>query len=371
MPKQGNGLRLRGGVWHIEKRVDGRRIRESTGTPDRVEAERYLARRLEEIRQASVYGVRPSRIWREAALRYAREYAHKRSIKRDVQDLKALDPFIGKLALNQIHSGTLQGFIQARRKAGVKSGTVNRALAIVRRVLRLCAELWRDEYGMTWLETAPMIPDVDWQDSRAPAPITWAEQGRLFEELPEHLRDMAEFSVHTGCREAEVCALRWEWEVQLPDKGFGFVLPANVTKNGCDRLVVLNTTARAVINRQRGKHSTAVFTFQGEPVASIFNNAWRKYRKRAGLTHVRGHDLRHTFGRRLRAAGVPEETRAELLGHKRGSVTTHYSVAEVAELVRAVELIAEKKGPEADGVAVVQFRFGHKMPTVGKKKAAK
>ncbi|MAZ40471.1 MAG: integrase [Marinobacter sp.] len=368
MSKSGNGLRLRGGTWHIEKRINGRRIRESTGTSDRVEAEQYLVRRLEEIRQASVYGVRPSRIWREAALRYAREFAHKRSIKRDVQDLKSLDPHIGKLPLSQVHSGTLQKFIDARRKEGVKAGTVNRSLAVARRILRLCAELWRDEYGMTWLETAPMIPDVDWKDKRDPAPVTWAEQGRLFQELPEHLKDMAEFAVHTGCRESEICALKWEWEVSLPDKGFGFILPASVTKNGCDRLVVLNATARAVVNRQRGKHEHQVFTFSGRPVASIFNNAWRKGRKKAGLTHVRGHDLRHTFGRRLRAAGVNEETRAELLGHKRGSVTTHYSGAEVAELVKAVELIAEKRGPDSDGVAVVKFRFGHKMPTEAKKR---
>ena len=367
MSKNGNGIRLRGGQWHIEKRINGQRIRESTGSSNRVEAEQYLVRRLEEIRQASVYGVRPNRSWRDAALKYVREHAHKRSIKRDVQDLKALDPYIGKLALNRVHAGTLQQFIDARRQAGTKSATVNRALAVARRILRLSAELWRDEYGMTWLDIAPMVPAVNWSDARAPAPITWAEQGRLLPELPGHVRMMAEFSLHTGCRESEVCALQWEWEVVLPDNGFGFILPGSLTKNGSERLVVLNATAKAVINRQRGAHEESVFTFAGKPVASIYNNAWRKGRKKAGLDHVRGHDLRHTFGRRLRAAGVNEETRAELLGHKRGSITTHYSSAEVSELVRAVELIAEKRGADSDGVAVVKFRHGHKMPTGEKK----
>ncbi|MBS1211410.1 MAG: hypothetical protein H6R26_26, partial [Proteobacteria bacterium] len=41
-----------GGVWHVEKTVGGRRLFESTGTGDLVEAERFLVRRLEEIRQA-------------------------------------------------------------------------------------------------------------------------------------------------------------------------------------------------------------------------------------------------------------------------------------------------------------------------------
>jgi len=54
---------------------------------------------------------------------------------------------------------------------------------------------------------------------------------------------------------------------------------------------------------------------------------------------VRIHDLKHTFGRRLRAAGVSEETRAVLLGHKTRSMTTHYSAAELAELLDAVNRI--------------------------------
>jgi hypothetical protein len=41
----------------------------------------------------------------------------------------------------------------------------------------------------------------------------------------------------------------------------------------------------------------------------------------------------------LRAAGVPEETRAVLLGHKTPSMPTHYSVAELAELIAAVNRI--------------------------------
>lgn len=317
-----------------------------------------------------MYGVRPGRTWREAAIRYLDEHNHKRSIARDAQDLRALDPYIGDLPLVKVHAGTLQPFINERKKAGIKSGTVNRSLAVARRILRLAAELWRDEYGLTWLETAPMIPTVDWQDKRPPAPLTWAEQARLFSALPETTRDRSEFAVHTGCREMEVCLLQWSWEVELPGGNFGFILPGDITKNGRERLVVLNTTARAVVNRQRGKHPDRVFTYRGKPVESIMNNSFTRARESVGLPQVRVHDLRHTFGRRLRAAGVPAETRAELLGHATGSITTHYSATEVQELINAVELIAEKRGAEADGVAVVKLRPVHKTPTAEKRKAA-
>ena len=58
-----------------------------------------------------------------------------------------------------------------------------------------------------------------------------------------------------------------------------------------------------------------------------------------GFEHVRVHDLKHTFGRRLRAAGVGEETRKVLLGHTNGDITTHYSAVEIAELIQAVNRI--------------------------------
>ena len=56
---------------------------------------------------------------------------------------------------------------------------------------------------------------------------------------------------------------------------------------------------------------------------------------RAGLPTLRVHDLKHTFGRRLRAAGVSFENRQDLLGHKSGRITTHYSAAELSTLIDA------------------------------------
>lgn len=54
-----------------------------------------------------------------------------------------------------------------------------------------------------------------------------------------------------------------------------------------------------------------------------------------GLANVRPHDLKHTFGRRLRAAGVSLETRKVLLGHTNGDITSHYSAVELTELLEA------------------------------------
>ena len=145
---------------------------------------------------------------------------------------------------------------------------------------------------------------------------------------------MALFAVNTGCRDQEICNLRWEWETKVPE-GSVFVIPEWQVKNGEERLVVLNKIAHRVIEEVRGVHSEYVFTFRGKPVTRMLNSAWKRARDRAGLSHVRVHDLKHTFGRRLRAAEVSFEDRQDLLGHKSARITTHYSQSEYSNLIRA------------------------------------
>ena len=118
-----------------------------------------------------------------------------------------------------------------------------------------------------------------------------------------------------------------------------FMIPGDRVKNREDRIVVLNRVARSVIEELRGEHDTYVFTHKDSPLRSINNSGWKSARIRAGLRQVRVHDLKHTFGRRLRAAGVSFEDRQDLLGHKSGRITTHYSEAEIGNLIKAADLI--------------------------------
>lgn len=339
------GLVQRAGIWHIDKRISGRRICQSTGTADIQEAERFLARMIEETRQAEIYGIRPKRTFEEAAARFVLENQHKRSLGSDIGRLKGLMPWIGTLPLDKVHMGALQPWIQHRRQTGVSTGTINHGLQAVRRILNLAAGEWMDEHGLTWLQSPAKIKLFPNTEKRAPYPLSWAEQSRLFAELPKHLSEMALFAVNSGTRAREICSLRWDWEVQVPELGTTvFIVPAARVKNGEERLVVLNSVARSVVEARRGLHSTHVFTFKGAPVSDMLNTAWKKARGRAGLAHVRVHDLKHTFGRRLRAAGVSFEDRQDLLGHRSGRITTHYSAAELTRLIEAAERVAESDG---------------------------
>ena len=121
-----------------------------------------------------------------------------------------------------------------------------------------------------------------------------------------------------------------------------------MTKNGTDQLIVLNKAARRAIESQRGISNEWVFTHLGKRILRINNNGWRTAWKKAGLPtagqFLQGpHNLRHTFARRLRIAGVPLETRKVLLHHMDGDVTIHYSPAEIGELIEAVEKLGESQ----------------------------
>ena len=119
-----------------------------------------------------------------------------------------------------------------------------------------------------------------------------------------------------------------------------FVLPASATKNGEERVVLLNSAARRVVDERRGKHDEFVFSYNGLPLSRVSNSSWKKAKLRAGLP-IRFHDLRHTFGHRLRAVGTPLEDRKALMGHTSDEITTHYSAAELETLQRWVERIVD------------------------------
>ncbi len=190
------------------------------------------------------------------------------------------------------------------------------------------------------MERPPKITLLKVTDARKPYPLSWEEQTLLFKELPDHLARMALFKVNTGCREQEVCSLQWEWEVEVPELDTSvFIIPDTLVKNGEDRLVVLNRIAMSIVNAVRGMHRKYVFTYNGKRIRKMNNTAWEKGRVKARLPQVRVHDLKHTFGRRLRAAGVSFEDRQDLLGHRSGRITTHYSAAELGNLLSAANLV--------------------------------
>lgn len=351
--------------WYIDKRVRGYgRLRESCRTGDVTEAEAHLARRLKEIRRAIEEGIRPRIKFRVAATKYLNDEAKRRGIGRDAGALAKLDPYVGEMYLDEVHDGTFEKFREVFAHQSID--TINRDLGAVIRVLGRASRLWRHAgTTLSWLAQEPKILLKPNPKKRDAYPLSWDEQRLLFSELAVHLQAPALFDVNTGLRDQELCALEWAWEQRVPEldtesiKRSVFVLPGDAVKNLGARVVVLNDVAQSVIEGQRGLHPRFVFTVKdvfgrSDRFYTLRNTGWHGARRRAaarylkelkteppaGFAAARVHDLRHTFGRRLRAAGVSLEDRQDLLGHKAGRITTHYSAAEIGNLVDAANKVA-------------------------------
>ena len=352
--KQSGIYRDKQGDWWVDKVYRGTRLRNRFESHE--EAENWLIRQLEILRQAHLFGVRKKWTFNEAAAKYLLDHQEKVSLQTDIYMLESIMPHIGQLTLDQIHDATLAPYIKQRKADGRSHKTINLALALVRRILNLASRSWRDDSGKTWLEVPPMItllPLIGHQ--REPRPITWAEQRRLLPLLPNHLARMILFDLNTGVRDEVVCSLKWEWEIPVPELGISvFEIPrVSVKGRKRNRMLVCNMVAQSIIESQRGEHPEYVFPYRGHRIETMNNSAWQRARKLAGLGDLHVHDLRHTVGMRLREAEIREETIADILWHVRQGMTAHYSVAQVSELVDALNRITDEANRTNRSLAMI------------------
>jgi len=333
-----------------DQRIKGHRIFERLGKVSQADAEKELAERRARIEVQ----LRRSNelVFADGARKYLMECQQKevRTLDLIAHHVKLVLPYIGEQPLAEVCNESLEDFINDRLDEGVKNATINRTLEVVRTVLNRSARVWRLD-RKPWLPAPPLIEMLDENaQARPPRPISWAEQAKLLPRLPAHLADMVEFAVNTGARDENVCGLRWEWEVQVPDvKRSVFVIPPEFFKTNRRHVLVLNDVAWRIVEKQRGRSEQYVFVYRRERVknthlapsmeyhriGTMNNTAWQAARKELGLEGVRIHDLRHTFGQRLRDAGVMKEDRALLLGHAVEDMPEHYATATVERLVEA------------------------------------
>jgi integrase len=365
MSKRQPGLQYdkKTGEWSIDKRIKGYgRVRQRLQASSQQEAEMIFYRVISQIQGAVDRSNAGIITFREAGVKFI-EGANKRSLDRDIASLEKLDPYIGNLPLANIHDESLRTFIKDRREAGIRSSTVTRDLAVVRSILAKAVRSWRNESGQPYLINPPLLTMPDWKDIKIPYPLNRDQQRKLLTKMSWHLKLMALFAVNTGLREQGVCMLRWDWEVPIPElKTSVFITPAYAIdfgeagiwkgeKNDEDQVVVLNRIAKKVIEIQRARRKPGcpwVFPYRGKPLGKMNNTAWRNAWDKAELptakTILHGpHNLKHTFGRRLRSAGVRLETRKVLLHHTTGDVTINYSPADILELIEAAEKVVNHK----------------------------
>jgi integrase len=331
----------------IDKRYLGVRIGLRVGAVTQEQAEERLRREMARVESDLARKAHVRSTFTDCAARYIEQSRGERSIDIIKWHVSLLQTYIGQFEPQQVHDQTLESFIKARLAAGAIATTINRSLEVVRTILNRAARSYRDPDGRPWLEGVPPLITMLPEHPRSPYPITWQEQDALFRRLPAHLARMALFAINTGLRESNVCGLEWQWEVAVPEIGRSvFVIPPEAFKTKRPHVVILNDAACSIIESQRGKHPIWVFPYRGRRIGKMNNNGWQQARHEVGLPLVRVHDLRHSFGCRLRAAGVSAEDREALLGHANHSMAGHYASADVGRLLKQANLILTRSGTQ-------------------------
>ena len=179
----------------------GQRIRKSSGTKVKLEAQELHDKLKADSWRVGVLGSKPFYTWRQAVLKYLLERENQKSIRTTKEILRYLDFHLGDKNLHEIDRVLVDSICQHKQSTGVKIGTINRTLTILRAVLNSAKE-----WG--WLDNIPvvkLIPDT-------PNRIRWLTQKevtKLLNELPNHLKSMVRFSLATGLRESNVTGLQW------------------------------------------------------------------------------------------------------------------------------------------------------------------
>ncbi|HYL87590.1 MAG TPA: site-specific integrase [Burkholderiales bacterium] len=330
--------------WYVNYRdASGRRVKRSTGTTNRREAEELEGKWRLESRQKRLWGTQPRYTFDELMLRYLKEtQSAKRSAERDAWTVKQLQPYFAGKVLNDLKRSDVRGYVAKRRDAGVKGSTINREVGLFSAALNVARLDWDWD-----------IPNPA-QGMREPEP-----EGRKFfltepqfnalmsaagrQKRAPYLADLVVVAVMTGCRKGELLGLEWE---RVDFEANVIRLRDGDTKAGKSRLVPLNAAAREALQRRlqyrqdRCPEASWVFCGpDGERIHSV-KSSFRHAYKSAGIAHMRFHDLRHTCGSWLVQAGVPEGHVAQVLGHSTVRMTERYAHLAPANARAAVEKIA-------------------------------
>src|SRR3989441_9595642 len=212
--------------------------------------------------------------------------------------------------------------------ARCRPATINRDLSRLRHMLNLAVE-WE------LLEESPMQGIKFLRENNARTRYLSLEecQRLIVSCIAPHIRAMVSVALHSGMRLGEILNLRW----RDLDFASGFILVRD-SKNGESRHVPMDATLSALLrvySRRLGTDLVFSSSSGGHivDVRTGFQNAC----KRAELTDLHFHDLRHTFASQFVMAGGDLYILKEILGHKSITMTQRYAHLSPTYKIKAID----------------------------------
>ena len=317
-------------TWSISYSIQGKRIRESSGSTKKADAVELLKRRIAEKRPAMAHTLTIAGLAAQVETDYTNN--GQKSLKRVRISLQHLRDYFGpEHRVAKIDRAAINQYIAHRKSQGVENGTINREIAALLRGLKL-AEL-------------PAITEIKLKEGPARKGfVDRAQLDGLLVELPEHLRALTVAGYITGWRVRELTSRRWE---HVDFENGWLMIEAGESKNGEPRVYPLTPELRALLQAQTDGTSEYVFhTASGRPIGNYYP-MWNRARVKAGLPNLIFHDMRRSAARNLIQAGEAQVTAMELMGHKTVSMFQRYGIIDKTMLKRAGERLARFHAEES------------------------
>ncbi|MGJ8517484.1 tyrosine-type recombinase/integrase [Carnimonas bestiolae] len=305
----------------------GTKIRFSSKTADRAEAEAIEGRTRAEMFRQSVWKEEPERSFEEVAAAFLATSKRKRSFADIQMRVRHLNRFFSGYCMNDLRVRDVRAYISFRQDEGVSDSTINRETAVLSAALVYCT------VQLEWNLPNPAKGQKLKEPEGRVRWITRAEAARLIQiaesmKNGRHLSDFIQLALNTGCRKNELLKLEW----RRVDFGHNLVtLEPEDNKSAKRRTIPLNDTAVAALLRRKAfvsEHcpsSPWVFCNSHGNRSVEPRTGFKTACDRAGITNFRIHDLRHTCASWMVSEGVPLADVKEVLGHSTIKMTEKYA----------------------------------------------
>lgn len=302
-------VRRHGPGWEARVQHAGRRFGQTFAS--RRDAQEWEARFRSRISDSRV-GRAPRYTLSEAVNRWLTGEAKSlKSYDNLLEKVRVMYPHIQGRSLHEVGE-TAAAIKAAGLKDGLKAATVNRRLAILRRVARLAYRVW----GWLDQDVAGRVTMLPGEEQRH-VYLTPPEARCLLAASRGKVREAIRWALLTGLRRGELLAV-------TPESFQDGAIVLKVTKSGRPRIVPLPDE----LDPKRFPYGLTV---------DALRNGFEEARARAGLLAIRFHDLRHTYASWLIQGGAGPTAVRDLLGHSSLAVTSRYSHLGRRDLWKAVQ----------------------------------
>lgn len=349
-------------LWVRYRDRSGKIVKESSGTTDREEADRFLRDRLDARDDGLLPGILAGKTltfdqWADWFLeKRSKPPSRSEKTHRDnLEVLKNLRPVFGAIQLSEIQAEMIEEYIEERLRSRrrirtkrgiehrdtIKPATAHKEYRVLRRILNVAVKQKRLAVNPCAAVEFPVRVSAT---TRKPHYMAASEQAQIEFFAPDYLRDAIVILVEMGLRPYKELTPMLKEQVDLENAVVH--IAASKTDNGVADMP-MTELAMAAFRRRIEATPDSDYLFPSwrrgsKPHLTTFKKIWASTLERAAVRYFSLYELRHTFATRLSAGGVADHFVTQMLRQGDSQVFKRYSHAKLNMMREALGQLDRK-----------------------------